>query len=181
MQLTPNYGLIKPDATDLFSDFRNWYNQTLDIIDANLGGGGGGGSTTLAGLTDVNLVSPTDKQFLMYDANSLKWVNANARHDYTLTEQVIGTWLGKPLYEITIPFSGINTTANTFKAFDISGFLTAPDIVFPQKDMSYYIVNTVERLFSEVTYEAPNLYFKTPVARTNISGHIVVRYTKTTD
>ena len=37
--------------------------------------GGGGGSSTLAGLTDVNLSSPTDGQALVYDANSSKWVN----------------------------------------------------------------------------------------------------------
>lgn len=38
---------------------------------------GGGGSSTLSGLTDVNLSSPTDGQILKYDANSGKWVNAN--------------------------------------------------------------------------------------------------------
>lgn len=38
-------------------------------------GGGGGGSSTLAGLTDVNVSSPTDNQVLKYDAASDKWVN----------------------------------------------------------------------------------------------------------
>lgn len=39
-QLTPNYNLEKPDSTDNFGDFRESYNDNMDIIDANLGGGG---------------------------------------------------------------------------------------------------------------------------------------------
>lgn len=37
--------------------------------------GGGGGSSTLAGLTDVNLSSPSDGQILKYDAENDEWVN----------------------------------------------------------------------------------------------------------
>ena len=37
--------------------------------------GGGGGSSTLAGLSDVALSSPTDGQALVYDSASSKWVN----------------------------------------------------------------------------------------------------------
>lgn len=36
---TPNYNLEKPDSTDNFGDFRESYNDNMDIIDANLGGG----------------------------------------------------------------------------------------------------------------------------------------------
>jgi len=39
------------------------------------GGGGGGGSSTLAGLTDVDISNPSDRQALVYDASSEKWVN----------------------------------------------------------------------------------------------------------
>ena len=38
--------------------------------------GGGGGSSTLAGLTDVALTSPTTGQVLAYDASNNKWINA---------------------------------------------------------------------------------------------------------
>jgi hypothetical protein len=38
-------------------------------------GAGGGGSTTLAGLTDVNLTSPSNRQFLLYDNATSKWIN----------------------------------------------------------------------------------------------------------
>jgi hypothetical protein len=37
--------------------------------------GGGGGSSTLAGLNDVNISSPTDGQALVYDNATQKWVN----------------------------------------------------------------------------------------------------------
>ena len=39
--------------------------------------GGGGGSSTLAGLSDVVLSSPSDSQILQYDNTSSKWINAN--------------------------------------------------------------------------------------------------------
>jgi hypothetical protein len=37
--------------------------------------GGGGGSSTLAGLNDVNISSPTDGQALVFDNATQKWVN----------------------------------------------------------------------------------------------------------
>jgi len=39
--------------------------------------GGGGGSSTLAGLNDVNISSPTDGQLLGYNGTSHKWENVN--------------------------------------------------------------------------------------------------------
>ena len=72
---TTNYNLEKPEASDPFGDFRAGYNSNMDIIDANLGGGGG--SSSLAGLTDVNLTTPTDGQVLTYDGINSEWVNAN--------------------------------------------------------------------------------------------------------
>ena len=40
--------------------------------------GEGGGSSTLAGLTDVNLDTPTEGQILVYDAENEEWVNSSA-------------------------------------------------------------------------------------------------------
>lgn len=41
---TPNLNLYKPDASDPFGDFREKFNDNMDILD-NGGGGGGGGHT----------------------------------------------------------------------------------------------------------------------------------------
>ena len=43
---TPNYNLEKPDSTDNFGDFRESYNNNMEIIDQNMGGGGGGDSVS---------------------------------------------------------------------------------------------------------------------------------------
>lgn len=48
-----------------------------DDILLQVGAMGGGGSSTLAGLTDVNLTSPTEGQVLTYDAGTSKWINAD--------------------------------------------------------------------------------------------------------
>lgn len=49
-------------------------------------GGGGGGSSTLAGLTDVNLTSPTNNQVLKYDSASGKWINGTGGGGSSLTD-----------------------------------------------------------------------------------------------
>lgn len=52
-------------------------NMYVKISDAwaEVSTGGGGGSSTLAGLSDVALSSPTNGQALVYDSTSSKWVN----------------------------------------------------------------------------------------------------------
>lgn len=71
--LTPNYGLIVPEATDTVEQVRADYATNLNTIDASLGGG----ASTLAGLSDVNLSSPTNGQLLGYNSVSQKWENVN--------------------------------------------------------------------------------------------------------
>ena len=58
------------------------------LKDAGGGGGGGGGSSTLVGLTDVDISSPTDGQTLVYDATEQKWINGSGGGGggYTRTE-----------------------------------------------------------------------------------------------
>lgn len=72
---TTNYELWIPDSTDDFDDFLDEFNENMETIDENLGGGGG--SSSLAGLSDVDLNTPTDGQVLTYDGNTSKWKNTN--------------------------------------------------------------------------------------------------------
>jgi len=50
------------------------------------GGGGGGGATSLAGLTDVQITSPTNGQPLVYNSTATKWENNSS-----LTASLQGT------------------------------------------------------------------------------------------
>lgn len=60
---TPNLNLYKPEASDNFENFREEFNNNMDILDENGGGGGGGSSwtdvegTLLAGQTSITLNS----------------------------------------------------------------------------------------------------------------------------
>lgn len=60
---TTNYNLSKPEASDPFGDFRQSYNDNLDIIDANLGGGGGSGGHTILDGDGNTLPQEDDLQF----------------------------------------------------------------------------------------------------------------------
>ncbi len=66
---------------------------------------GGGGSATLAGLTDVDLTSPTDGQALLYDAQNSKWINGTAGGGSASRKVYVGTCdtaAGTAQKEITI-------------------------------------------------------------------------------
>ena len=60
---TTNYNLSKPEATDPFSQFRQSYNDNMDIIDQNLGGGGGSGGHTILDGDGNALPQEDDLQF----------------------------------------------------------------------------------------------------------------------
>lgn len=73
---------FNPSTGDLtVSDINTPSGETWDGTHTSLkdaiASGGGGGSSTLAGLTDVTLTSPTDGQVLTYDSTNNKWVNAD--------------------------------------------------------------------------------------------------------
>lgn len=121
---TTNYNLEKPDSTDNFKDFRSNYNSNMDIIDANLGGGGGNvndvlvnGVSVVDGNHDAQITSYKEVTQAQYDALPATKLTdgiayfikdagggggGSSSHNYSTTEQVIGTWINsKPLYEIT--------------------------------------------------------------------------------
>lgn len=232
--LTPNFNLIQPEETDPFEDFRAWYNATLAIIDANLGGGGskhtiidengqtlpnrtyleftggvqvtddavnnktvvnvtggGGGSSTLAGLSDVTLTSPTDGQVLEYDSITQKWINANpsgSMHVYSTTEKIVGKWIdSKPVYEKTIEFPITSTLGSGFNTIEsmpnivpisIKGFLVNQNDgrVYP---LNYSNAGATSSLFyyqGNITLNIQNDSWGT-----TYKLYVIVEYTKTTD
>ena len=133
---TTNYNLEKPDSGDDFKDFRSNYNSNMDIIDANLGGGGGGnvddvlvnGVSVVDGNHDAQITSYKEVTQAEYDALPATKLTdgiayfikdagggggGSSSHNYSTTEQVIGTWIGgKPLYEITINLGRLTFDSN---------------------------------------------------------------------
>ena len=100
---TPNHNLGKPESTDEFKDFRQLFNDNMDIID-NMSGGGG--SSTLAGLSDVSISTPITNDALIYDG--AEWANTPLSDvafsgDYTdlINKPSIPTTLGA-LNDVTI-------------------------------------------------------------------------------
>ena len=73
---TTNYHLEKPEVTDNFGDFRQSYNDNMDIIDQNLGGGGGGGHT----IVDENGTDlPTEARLQFTDGLQVTDDNVNGK------------------------------------------------------------------------------------------------------
>lgn len=152
------------------------------------GGGGGSGSSTLAGLTDVHLTSPTNNQVLKYDSTSGKWINGDEQNFqpviYSLEEREIGVWIdGKPLYEKTFN----NITYGSQTTIDVSSLSIDTVVAFGgtnketsnnnQSTFGYYN-NSSDR--TQYYYNASN---DTVVIASTASGHgsVTIRYTKTTD
>lgn len=181
--LTPNYSLIKPDATDPFGSFRQDYNSNLDIIDANLGGGGGGGGHTIinpsgtamaqrSGLKFTGGVTVTDDS-----GNNETVVNvvSGGSHTYSQTEQAIGTWInGATIYEcvydlgsdISIPnnsWTYVVTIPNIDKIIDCRGQYSGGSF-YPL--MAYHNGNDVNVLAARLNAPAAARY-------------LIMQYTKT--
>jgi hypothetical protein len=151
-------------------------------------------ASTLAGLTDTNISTPTDGQYLTYDGTSSKWVNTNGGGSgsnvflsdyYSETERVVGTYLdGKPLYQKSFDIgSSVSIGANTWY-----------DTAFKPSD---YSMEKIPRIFSVMNDNTdPNLWegFGAVANRTtdkisivNMRPQVVtvrfftLQYTKTTD
>ena len=163
----------------------DWKNVQYKDGKLRTGEGGGGGSTTLAGLDDVNLSSPSDGQILQYDNNTSKWVNAtpsgSSGHNYSTTEQVVGTWIdGKPIYEKTMPITEtLSLLADTWvkTEFDRGNISTIIDA------RVIGIVYGVCHLGVTAGFVDDKLAFNSfrNISFGSNDGKIILQYTKTTD
>lgn len=188
---TSNYGLSKPENTDTMASFMNDYAANMETIDQNLGGGGGGGGGGHTIIDENGNTMPTRSKLkfmgnvAVIDDSANGQTIVDVRDIYSETEQVIGTWMGKPLYQICIPFSGITIYGNSTYNWDVSAYAVNYERIFLVHDMCYYLVNgTIQRSFvypNTSPVQPPNVILGVEVTRSNISGHITIRYTKTTD
>jgi hypothetical protein len=115
-------------------------------------GGGGGGSTTLAGLSDVSIATPTAGQVLAY--NGVKWQNealptGTAAGGPTLVQKTYFRWQGPPSSAgtTTLTFGATPTVGNVMllisEGYDTSSssFLTIPS---GWTKLAYFNVNNTE-------------------------------------
>lgn len=106
---------------------------------------------------------------------------SNVQHNYSTSEQLIGTWDGKPLYEKTFTSAGqITTSWRT--ALDMSGMnIDKVLLVNP----TYYEGSTYMNSSNgaECRYNGGNQLVQVKTANYTIDGGVIVtiRYTKTTD
>ena len=211
---TTNYNLEKPDSTDDFKDFRSNYNSNMDIIDANLGGGGGGnvddvlvnGVSVVDGNHDAQITSYKEVTQAEYDALPATKLTdgiayfikdagggggGSSSHNYSTTEQVIGTWIdGKPLYEKVIDFGTL--PSNYIKSIDTGvsniGLVTKVD-GFAYSSSATINIPYIEANSSS-TKQTIDIWHNTSSNKVEVNtnfnassfyGFIVIQYTKTTD
>jgi len=113
---TPNYNLSKPEAGDQFGDFRQSYNDNMDIIDQNLGGGGGGGG---GGHT---IVDPNGTS--MPSRSKLKFTGAVSVTDDSVNNATVVNVSGNELYlknGLIGSDAGVYVTCNLDKTL-VNGF-----------------------------------------------------------
>lgn len=210
---TPNYNLEKPASGDDFKNFTTSYGNNMDIIDANLGGGGGGnvddvlvnGVSVVDGNHDAQITSYKEVTQAEYDALPATKLTdgiayfikdagggggGSSSHNYSTTEQVIGTWIdGKPLYEITQNIGqltqdtsfhaishGISNIENVFSVKGIMVMSTSPFRSYP---IPTYRPNTSQGVLLSVN-DTEIQYMNNWQANAH-TVYVTFQYTKTTD
>lgn len=209
---TTNYNLEKPDSGDDFKDFRSNYNSNMDIIDANLGGGGGGnvddvlvnGVSVVDGNHDAQITSYKEVTQAEYDALPATKLTdgiayfikdagggggGSSSHNYSTTEQVIGTWIdGKPLYEKTFSYTPSSTISTTTPIANLSSEIEI-------KGIQGVCINSQNSRVIPLSYSGSNLGTNFGVSASNVlqieiyndswgtnyTFYPTIQYTKTTD
>lgn len=86
------------------------------------GGGGGGGATTLNGLTDVTISSPSNGQVLTYNSTSSKWENTTGNNYVSQT----ATTDEFNMYEVLFSYTPDDNTTRSEGARKASSILVNP-------------------------------------------------------
>ena len=157
---------------------------------ANKKGGGGGGSTTMAGLTDTDITTPSNGQVLTYDGTAEKWVNASAGGGSGIaiaeTETKIGTFGSDDLYCKSFPITSITNTGT----LDLDGIPAGSTIIGTWggvtesgvfKPLPFYTnVSSPGPIGFEIAYATDKWVatWRCPSAHSTVTGNLVVMYTK---
>lgn len=155
---TTNYDLYKPDATDNFSDFREEFNDNMEIIDQNLGGGGGSGGHTII---DENGQTMTQRTGLEFTGNVQ--VTDDSVNDKTIVDILGG---GGNVYGVFIDTSRVvyssfvfDSSAHTWTATE--DCILTDNMSPPDSTTAYFIRIDGKQVFAGYsTVEDPFVYVK---------------------
>ena len=183
---TPNFNLCKPEGTDDFDNFLSEFGDNMDIIDANLGGGGGSGGHTIIDQSGTSMPQRTGLQFIgatvtddqVNDKTVVNIAGGGGGVHYSTTEQVIGTWFNKPLYQISFVLpSPVNISQSSWDSMGVT-VADGENVIFcwgvatdgtGSPLMGYFDSNTL----------------KCQTPRNNVPSYsiqyLTIQYTKTTD
>lgn len=182
---TPNYELKKPDATDPFGDFRTDYNNNMDIIDANLGGGGGDSVSWNQIQASGTKIAEIDINGVTKDVYAPSGGGGGALN-YSLTEQVVGTWINsKPVYQKTFySTSALSAYVAITHGIANLGLVIKTECVIRASNLSNQIPILTDQYNAEVviTPTKIEIYLNNDFVSVCNGGYIVtLQYTKTTD
>lgn len=105
--------------------------------------------------------------------------------NYSTEEQVIGTWMGKPLYQKTVNFGALPKSSSTYVAHGIANIDNIIDyetIALTASNRSTslnYARHDIYGMCSDA--DRINMYVVTYSDRSDAQGWFTLRYTKTTD
>ena len=107
---------------------------------------GGGGSTTLAGLSDVTLTTPTNGQALIYDSANSKWINSNVPSGSSTLDGLTDVTITSATSGQVLSYNGTAwvNTANALPWIDVTGTLTAGSTSITLSDASITTSSTIE-------------------------------------
>lgn len=113
-------------------------------------GGGGGGSSTLAGLTDVTITTPSNNQVLKYNSSTNKWENGSGSGTTTSLSDLSDVTLTTPINGQTLVYDSANSRWINDNASESS-----------------YIYSTTERVVGVWTDGTTPVYEKVCTGTTN--------------
>ena len=108
---------------------------------------------------------------------------------YSTDETVIGTWIdGKPIYRKVIDFGALPNTNLKYVAHNINNikiFTKAYGIAYRDSDKINmplpYVNNSAITNGINIYTDNTKIYIRTGVDLTNVTAHVILEYTKTTD
>lgn len=155
--------------------------------------GGGGGASSLSQLTDVNVTSPSDGQFLTYDGVSQEWKNTTItgeEHVYSTSEQVIGKWIdGKPLYEITVDCGNLPNRATksvNYGVADVKAIVKLYGIGIASTGASCPLpfsddYSAARNILLDANASSGTIRLISQSDKSPFHGYVTMQYTKSTD